>query len=208
MTKLHDLHDQVDSDYCSILTYFLYIFINSGDARMTSKFDDFDHAKFADSSEDGTEIPTDCFELLSAYIDGELSAAEKSQVQRWLDQDPKIKNLYTQLLTLQGNMQLSLAPPSDKSVAEITTGVFKSIDRRRQRRLVFTGGAIAASILATITALIPGITPSGLRIAEIENTGNLVSTPIMLAVAVNKPAINIPKAINGYQIEFHQLEEN
>ena len=202
------MNNQVDSDYCSILTYFLYIFIPSGDARMTSKFDGFEHAKFADSSGEETEVPTDCFELLSAYIDGELSATEKNQVQGWLDQDPKIKNLYTQLLALQGNMKLSLAPPSDKSIAEITTGVFKSIDRRRQRRLVFTGGAIAASILATITALMPGITPSGLKMAEIDNTSDLVSAPIMLAVAVNKPAINIPKAINGYQIESHQLGEN
>lgn len=202
------LSDKVDSDSCSILTYFLYIFINSGDARMTSKFDGFDHGEFADSSGEEADIPTDCFELLSAYIDGELSATEKKQVQGWLDQDPKIKNIYTQLLALQGNMQHSIAPPSNKSIAEITTGVFKSIDRRRQRRLVFTGGAIAASILATITALIPGVTPSGLSIAEIENTDDLVATPIMLAVAVNKPAINIPKAINGYQIESPQLGEN
>ncbi len=168
---------------------------------MTSKFDGFEHDKFAESSGEKTELPTDCFELLSAYIDGELSPTEKSQVQRWLDQDPKIKNLYTQLLALQGKMQLSIAPPSNKSVAEITAEVFQSIDRRRQRRLFLAGSAITASILAAITGLIPGIAPSGFRIAEIENSDNLVSEPIMLAVAVNKPAINIPKAINGYKLE-------
>lgn len=171
---------------------------------MTSKFDGFEHDKFDDSSKEATELPTDCFELLSAYLDGELSTAERTQVQYWLDHDPKIKNLYTQLLVLQGNMQLPMEPPSSKSVAEITAGVFQSIDRRRQRRLVFTRSAIAASILATIAAFVPGITPTGLRVAEVENRNNsdtLVSPRIMLAVAVTEPAINIPKALNGYQIE-------
>ena len=170
---------------------------------MTSKFNSFEHDRFAENPREERELPTDCFELLSAYIDGELSPTERNQVQSWLDQDPKIKNLYTQLLALQGSMQLSIAPPTSKSVAEITTGVFQSIDRRRQRRLVLTGSAIAASILATITALIPGINPAGLRIAERENSGDTVSDPIMLAVAVNKPAINIPKGINGYQLDEH-----
>ena len=170
---------------------------------MTSKFDSFEHDKFAENPREEKELPTDCFELLSAYIDGELSPTERNQVQCWLDQDPKIKNLYTQLLALQGNMQLSIAPPTSKSVAEITTGVFQSIDRRRQRRLVLTGSAIAAAILTTISALSPGITPSGLRVAERENSGDIVSDSMMLAVAVNKPAINIPKGVNGYQLDEH-----
>ena len=170
---------------------------------MTSKFDSFEPDEFANSDWEETEIPADCFELLSAYIDEELSTAERTQVQYWLDHDPKIKTLYTQLLLLQGNMhmQLATAPPSSKSVTEITAGVFQSIARRRQRRLVFTGSAIAATILATITALVPGITPTGLRVANRDNSDTLVSPQIMLAVAVNEPAINIPKAINGYQIE-------
>ena len=174
---------------------------------MTSKFDSFEHDKFAKNSREEKELPTDCFELLSAYIDGELSPTERNQVQCWLDQDPKIKDLYTQLLSLQSSMQLSIAPPTSKSVAEITTGVFESIDRRRQRRLVLTGSAIAASILAMITALIPGITPTGLRIAERENSGDTTSESIMLAVAVNQPAINIPKGVNGYQLELQKLIE-
>ena len=104
-------------------------------------------------------------------------------------------------------MQLSIAPPTSKSVAEITTGVFQSIDRRRQRRLVVTGSAIAAAILTTITALIPGIAPAGLRVAESENSDDTTSESIMLAVALNQPAINIPKTVNGYQLELQNLIE-
>jgi len=175
---------------------------------MTSNFDAFEPDKFAYDSGEEAELSTDAFELLSAYIDGELSPTERTEVQGWLDQDPKIKNLYTQLLTLQGSMQVSIAPPSSKSVAEITTGVFQLIERRRQRRFIFAGSAIAASMLATAIGLIPGLTSSELRIAELENSENLVSETMMLAVAVNKPAINIPKAVNGYKIESPKLIEN
>ena len=173
---------------------------------MTSKFNGFEHDKFAKNPREEKELPTDCFELLSAYIDGELSSTERNQVQCWLDQDPQVKNLYTQLLSLQSSMQLSVAPPSSKSVAEITTGVFQSIDRRRQRRLILTGSAIAAAILTTITALIPGITPPGLRVAESGKADDTTSESIMLAVAVNKPAINIPQAVNGDQIELQNVD--
>lgn len=174
---------------------------------MTSKHDGFEQNMPAVNSGEAGSLPTDYFELLSAYIDGELSPKEKNQVQRLLDRDPKIKNLYTQLLTLQGQMQSSPAPPGDKSVAEITAGVFQSIEHRRhRRRLLWGGSAIAASILAGITGLIPGIAPE-LRMAENQDYGDKTQ-PVMLAVAVNKPAIDIPKALNGYGIEVNNLKSN
>ena len=170
---------------------------------MTSKFEGFQHDRSAKTPNSEIEnLATDSFELLSAYIDGELSPTQSNQVKAWIDEDPKTKQVYIQLLTLQGQMQHSVAPPSEKSVAEITAGVFKSIDRTRHRRrkLVWGGSAIAAAILATTTGIIPGISSPGLRMAE-ENPANTISQPIMLAVAVNKPAINIPKAATGYGIK-------
>ena len=173
---------------------------------MTSKHDDFKYNEAAFNLGEDESLPIDCFELLSAYIDGELSPNQRTQVQRLLDRRPEIKSLYIQLLTLQGQMQSSIAPPSNKSVAEITAGVFQSIEqRRRQRRLIWGGSVIAASVLAGITGLIPGFTP-GLRMAEIPARGG--SQSVMLAVAVNKPAINIPKAVNGYGIELNNAKSN
>ena len=173
---------------------------------MTSKFEGF-------KQNQSTEVPNpqtdnlapapDHFELLSAYIDGELTASERNQVQAWLDRDPKIKHLYTQLLTLQGQMQHSVAPPSNKSVAEISAGVFREIDRtcRWQRRLVWGGSAIAASLFAAMSGMIPGITPFSFRMAEVKPPTTATSDSVMLAVAVNKPAVNIPKAATGYSID-------
>ena len=175
---------------------------------MTRKFDSFEQERSARTFNQETEKTTDRFELLSAFIDGELSASERNQVQTWLDHDPEIKQLYTQLLALQCQMQHSVAPPSQKSVAEITAGVFHSIDRRRRRRkLVWAGSAIAASVLAAI-GLIPGAAPPALKLADQQSPGNLADSPVMLAVAIDKPTVNIPKAINNHNIEAQQPIKN
>jgi anti-sigma factor RsiW len=177
---------------------------------MTSKFDGCKHNQTAKTENSETaDLTIDCFELLSAYIDGELSPSEKHQVQTWLDQDPKIKYRYTQLLILQGQIQHSVAPPSQKSVTEITEGVFHSIERRHRRfQLIWGSSAIAASVLAITSGIIPGISPfGGLKMAEVETPTN--SSAIMLAVAVNKPAIDIPiKAVNDYRVENLKTIEN
>ncbi|MEL6440155.1 MAG: zf-HC2 domain-containing protein [Cyanobacteria bacterium J06621_8] len=176
---------------------------------MTSKFDDFEQEQFGDRSSDLTEIPMESFELISAYIDGELSPDERQQVQQMLDQDPKVKQLYTQLLGLQTSMQSLAAPPSSKSVADLTAGVFESVaQRRRQRRLFWGGGVVAASIVAVITGSIPGLSPLRPRLAIDELPRKADSAPVMLAVGMNQPAINIPKGLTGYEVELPSTWDN
>ena len=185
---------------------------------MTSQFDNFEHDKLKtdktrsnpmsselnnNAAKSSSEL--DRFELVSAYIDGELSAAERKRVQAWIDREPEMKTLYTNLLALQGQMQ-SLEAPASKSADKITEGVFKSLDRRRhQRRLMLGGSAIAASVLATITGLIPGVAPAwrSARNAPAQNPADTV----MLAVALNKPTIDIPKPLNGYNVEQQLLPD-
>lgn len=168
---------------------------------MTSNFEGFDHDRQINGKNKNTDnLPSDCFELLSAYIDNELTPSERDKVQGWLDQEPKIKNIYTRLLTLQGQMRNSLAPPSEKSVTELSTGVFQKIDRTRvnQRRLIWACSAIAATFLAAISGIIPGIGSSSLKMADSSRSDLAMSDSIMVAVAVNQPAIKIPKAAIGY----------
>ena len=167
---------------------------------MTSNFDGFESdIKQTDSKIEDSAL--DYFELLSAYVDGELSTSQKNQVQALIDRDPQIKQVYTQLLALQSQMQHSIAPPSEKSVDEITKGVFRLIEHRRSRRrkLVWGGGAIAA-LLAIISGMIPGISPA-FKMAKLDAPAAVNSPAFMLAVAVNKPAINIPKSANGYSLK-------
>ena len=159
---------------------------------MTSEFEAEDKYTELDNS------TPDSFELLSAYIDGELSPSEKKQVQAWLDCDPEFKQLYTQLLNLQGQIQNFVVPSDEKSTAEIAAGVFQSIDRHHHKRrtLVWGGSAVAASIIPSISGIIPGFSPLSFNVAKV-NSDN-ISGQVMLAVAVDQPAINIPKSITGY----------
>jgi len=174
---------------------------------MKSNFPGFEPDSTSSNSE-FENIELDCFELLSAYIDGELSISEKERVQRWLDQDPKIKNLYTKLLGLQIHMQQAAVPPSQKSIEEITEGVFDAINvvdsHRLKRRIVLGTSAITATLLAAIAGSFGG--NSSLQIANNKDDSNTtISNVTMLAVAVNKPAINIPKTASGnpFNLEWY-----
>ena len=168
---------------------------------MTSKFEDFEHDKLVSDTAEEPKLSTDCFELLSAYIDGEASSSQRKQVQIWLDRDPQVKQIYRQLLALQSQMQHSMAPKSEKSVAEITTRVFQSIDSsRRQRQLTWAATALAASFVATLAGIVSGTTPFRMKLAT-NNPPEVNSSTVMLAVALDRPAINIPKAINSYNFE-------
>lgn len=180
---------------------------------MTSKFEDLKHNQSTavpNLETDSLSAAPDCFELVSAYIDGELTAPERNRVQTWLDQDPEVKQLYTQLLTLQSQMQNSWAPPSDTSASEVSLKVFREIDRtcHRQRRLMWGTGVLAASIFAALSGIVPGIAPFSFKMANLDSPNPAKSEPVMLAVTVNEPAVNIPKAANGYLIKIPNLINN
>lgn len=180
---------------------------------MTSKFEDLKHnqpTEIPDLETGSLAAAPDHFEMVSAYIDGELTASERNLVQTWLDQDPEVKHLYTQLLTLQSQMQNSWTPPNDTPVSEISLKVFREIDRscQRQRRLIWGSGVLAASIFAALSGMIPGIAPFSFRMANLNSPTPAKSDSVMLAVTINEPAVNIPKAANGYLIEPPNLINN
>ena len=164
---------------------------------MTSNYEDNNRNLSRLDNDSKNNYEADYFELLSAYLDGELEPSERTKVQQWLDEDPEIKQVYLKLLKLHQKMQNSAVPPNNISAEEVSAGVFEQLDRteRQRKRFAWSGGAIAAILLAAITGLIPGTNSTGLRMAK---SPPKIATPIMLAVAVNKPAIKIPKAAKAY----------
>ncbi|MDJ0898325.1 MAG: hypothetical protein QNJ55_05895 [Xenococcus sp. MO_188.B8] len=165
---------------------------------MTSRSDDF--AKYRQPNLEQQDTEDDCFELLSAYIDGEATSAERQQVQQLLDNDPEIKKIYIQLIKLQSEMQSLDVPISqDISPEVISQQVFAEVKRsRNQRKLcLWGGGVIAATIIAAISGVIPGFNYHSLKLAvkspasQIKET---MSEPVMVAVTLNQPTVTIPKA--------------
>ena len=165
---------------------------------MSAKFDYFDH----DSSSD-ISLEEERFELLSAYIDGEVTIDEKKQVETWLDEDKSFQKLYKDLLTLNQGFQNLHVPIVNQSPQEITNKVFERMEKKRFSKMAFWGGtAIAAIVVASISFFLPdnNYIP---QIAEETNTPVENSIPIAsneetneasLMIAVNRSVVPIPKA--------------
>ena len=88
------------------------------------------------------------FELISAYLDGELKPSEHKEVEAILETDPVAKHVYQRLLQLRSEFKrMPIAPtlePVDKTIEQ----VLKKIDRRSRRSFVLVGSAVAGLIAA------------------------------------------------------------
>ncbi|MEB3356082.1 MAG: zf-HC2 domain-containing protein [Synechococcales bacterium] len=169
-------------------------------------------------------LKRDRFELLSAYLDGEVTAEERRQVKQWLESDPSIQCLYARLLKLRRTMQTMPIPVSPQSTEQTVEQVCNKIAQRRHRKTWAWGGAaIAALFVATFSSNIPGLelatnwynNPEEEAIADTETAdpdglqGLTISPETSLPVAeeataiipenalmisVDQPLIPIPKA--------------
>jgi len=141
----------------------------------------------------------DCFELLSAYLDGEVTATERRQVEEWLSTDASVKCLYKRLLNLrQGLQNIPIPVPAANQSSESTIEqVLKHVNRRYQLVWVFGGAALAACILGTVSSLLPGNSSRILQVAKTTEltpaTTQPAATDSPLMVALNNPVMEIPK---------------
>ncbi|TAE52282.1 MAG: transcriptional regulator [Nostocales cyanobacterium] len=138
----------------------------------------------------------DRFELLSAYLDGEVTAAERRQVEEWLYTDESVRCLYARLLKLRQCVKAMPLPECEQSPEATFQKVWQRLQRRTRLGWMIGGAAIAACVVGTVSSLIPG-SPSRLQLAQqtIQPTAvNVESAPVSpLMVALNNPVIEIPK---------------
>lgn len=144
-------------------------------------------------------VKRDRFELLSAYLDGEVTAAERRQVEEWLANDTAVQCLYTRLLKLRQGLRTIPVPQSQQSPETTAKQVFARLQRRSRLAYIFGGAAIAACVIGAVSGWLPS-KDSGMQLAQqpkVEptqaTTAPVVSTsPLM--VALNNPVVEIPKA--------------
>jgi hypothetical protein len=153
-------------------------------------------------------LKRDRFELLSAYLDGEVTAAERKQVEEWLANDPESQRLYERLLKLRSSFQTIPVPAAQQPVEQTIELVYQRVHRRSRRRaVVWSGSAIAAMVLGAVSTVLP--TRQLLQIAQ---SPHQEIEP--LRVALNSPVVEIPKlgiAPPGEQsqpIESPQQQQN
>lgn len=136
-------------------------------------------------------IERDRFELVSAYLDGEVTAEERRLVNEWLDRDPQVKQLYLRLLHTRQRMQNMPVPQAEKAVEKTVERVFKRIDRRRQQALVWGGTAIAALFVAAMSSVMPGEYKFAVQPSPSPETKIAAEEPLM--IALNRPLVEIRK---------------
>lgn len=145
-------------------------------------------------------VKRDRFELLSAYLDGEVTAAERRQVEEWLANDASVKCLYARLLKLRQGLQTMPVPASEQPLEKTVQQVMARLHRRTQLAWAFGGAAVAACVIGSLAGIIPGGDTKMLQLAQnrIEPTQTMPepaavpASPLM--VALNNPVIEIPKA--------------
>jgi Putative zinc-finger len=190
------------------VNYYFKSSSNRRQTKMNRAADNNNEAK-RDTTTDLEGMYGDRFELLSAYLDGEVSPAERQQVQSWLDSDPQTQHLYQRLLKLRQGWQ-QIAAPTTVVQADVLAGkIFARIDRRKNNRkiLFWAGGAIAALFTGFLFVSDPiSRSPLPQLANQIELDNN--SENLLAAVSVDEPAVRIPKAANVYYPKEVQLQLN
>jgi anti-sigma factor RsiW len=146
------------------------------------------------------------FELLSAYMDGEVTAEERRLVESWLANEPKVQQMHQRLLALKDGFSALPTVERSRPIETTIDQVFEKVERRSRLR-VLVGGSIAAA--AAIVATVVGINSVGngsLQFAS--QTANRTQTRVspspveekMTAgylVSLEEPVITISKSASG-----------
>lgn len=95
----------------------------------------------------------DRFELLSAYLDGEVTAVERQQIEDWLTTDLGVQRLYVRVLKLRYTWQAIPSVPVAQLAVERTVGQMFPHFSKRLTWLWF-GGVLCS--LICLSALFQG----------------------------------------------------
>jgi anti-sigma factor RsiW len=144
------------------------------------------------------------FELLSAYVDDEVTTSERYEVEALLESDEAFAHQYRQMLRIQTSLPAMSVPSTRQSPEELALAVFAEIDRPRKRKMTIVGsGAIAAGLLSIVAGLAGLI---GGNDAQPQFAKGNAPAPIM--VALNDPILSIPVKGEGMQVPVSSPEVN
>ena len=149
-------------------------------------------------------IPDERFQLLSAYIDGEVSEAEEQLVETWLSDDPNFRLIYQQQLKLRQLLIDLPAPIPVNSSARIETDrmvnrVMAEIERRSQRRkwkLAGLGISVAAIVGVFGSMFTFNSSPQFSPVANSVKPAAVVKEEPVL-IAMEEPLVPLPKSMNS-----------
>jgi len=148
-------------------------------------------------------ITQERFELLSAYIDGEVTNTEEQMVEQWLSDDVDFRRLYHQQIKLRQLLVDLPVPVAANSSVKAETNVminrvFAEIDKRSQRRkwkLAGFGVSVAAVVGIFGSMFTFNSSPQFSPVANsIKNPTTTVEEPIL--IAMEEPLVPLPKSMS------------
>ena len=148
--------------------------------------------------------PDERFDLLSAYIDGEVSEAEEQLVETWLSEDPNFRLVYQQQLKLRQLLIELPAPIPVNSSTRVETDrvvnrVMAEIERRSQRRkwkLAGLGISVAAIVGVFGSMFTFNSSPQFSPVANSVKPAAVVKEEPVL-IAMEEPLVPLPKSMNS-----------
>ncbi|MEH1836803.1 MAG: transcriptional regulator [Nostoc sp.] len=144
-------------------------------------------------------VKRDRFELLSAYLDGEVTAIERKQVEEWLANDASVQCLYARLLKLRQGLRTLPVPTAQQSPEATVQQVLTRLRRRSRFNWMVGGAAVAACVIGAVSGLVSGGSRTAQlaqrpQIEPIQTSSASMAPPSPLMVGLNNPVIEIPKA--------------
>ena len=171
---------------------------------MTFNFDPHNSKKMPSSSADSNPsarsldaIQRDRFEMLSAYMDGEVTADERRTVEEWLTNDLTVQKLHARLLRLRQTFQAMPVPATnEKAMQQTVDAVLARVDRRPRFSAIWGGVALAAVAIGAISTSLMGDRSPFFQMAQ--SSRNPAQTqptaePEPLLIALDQPLIAISK---------------
>ncbi len=136
-------------------------------------------------------LKRDRFELLSAYLDGEVTASERQQVEAWLTNDPTVQQLYARLLKLRQGLQ-SMPVPASAPAQDLADCVFARMEKRSHRKAITLWGGGAAAVIAAVGGVFSG---NGLFSPQIAQSPAPAPENATVTIALDRPLldVSIPK---------------
>lgn len=154
-------------------------------------------------SNNSMTTPDERFELLSAYIDCEVTEAEEQLVEQWLSDDVDFRRLYHQQINLRQSLidlpvPLAANSSAKKETEVIIDRVFAEIDKRSQRRkwkLAGIGISVAAVIGVFGSLFTFNSSPQFSPVANsVKSPAPVAEEPVL--IAMEEPLVPLPKSMN------------
>ena len=127
------------------------------------------------------------FELLSAYIDGEVTSRESKAIEYWLDTDPDFNKLHKTLLRIKRETYIISTPINIKSKSVLSQDIFNKIDCQQRKKFNTILGSLGTMVMIFSTIWLQ----DGFALYRYAQKNDNQA----LTIALNRPVLEIPNRI-------------